>query len=154
MQVCPRRLLSVWPALLCDFHKLISQTQNVNEQFRDGAKWFHYLNFFQPLVATAVVVMVLVVVLLVLLVLVVSLSLFVGYQRLSGSSSRGVTYLTWTLYWDSFWGFVSFFLLLRPGSLGNESEIILIGLFATQPASSSSPTSCQLGAQINYFLSN
>lgn len=33
-------------ALLCDFHKTISQTQNVNEQFRDGAKWFHYLNFF------------------------------------------------------------------------------------------------------------
>lgn len=151
MQVGPRRLLSVWPALLCDFHKLISQTQNVNEQFRDGAKWFHYLNFFQPLVATAVVVMVLVV-----LLLLVSLSLFVGYQRLSGSSSRGVTYLTWTLYWDSFWGFVSFFLLLRPGSLGNESEIILIGLFAKQPASSSSssPTFCQLGAQINYFLSN
>lgn len=151
MQVGLRRLLSVWPALLCDFHKLISQTQNVNEQFRDGAKWFHYLNFFQPLVATAVVVMVLVVLLLLLLV---SLLLFVGYHRLSGSSSRGVTYLTWTLYWDSFWGFVSFFLLLRPGSLGNESEIILIGLFATQPASSSSPTSCQLGSQINYFLSN
>lgn len=153
MQVGPRRLLSVWPALLCDFHKLISQTQNVNEQFRDGAKWFHYLNFFQPLVATAVVMVVLVVL---LLLVSLSLLLFVGYHRLSGSSSRGVTYLTWTLYWDSFWGFVSFFLLLRPGSLGNESEIILIGLFATQPASSSSssPTSFQLGAQINYFLSN
>lgn len=117
-----RMLLVSWPeaGLVCDFHKLISQTQNVNEQFRDGAKWFHYLNFF--------------------------FSLAVVFLQ---SQLEAWSVVTWVFVLTV--GFLSFlfFIIITSGSLGNESEIILIGPLAALLSS-------QLyeSAQINYFLSN